>query len=692
MVRIFIPWGIGIAIGLSFPWQTGWKGLGLFWVSFFLLLSGYFFTLKSYRLRHLFGGIAFLFLLYAGWFFTSWKITYTESRISNREKGVYFAEVLSPGRTSNNVLSADCRILYRIHGKMVQNANFRLVVFFPQEVKENQIRPGQQFCFNGRILKSEPPRNPEEFDYGRYLLLKGISGYVKPKREDIVWGSENKYSIRSLAWRVREFLLEILEKYEIPEKERSVLAALSLGYREDLSEETTRAFRAAGAMHVLAVSGLHVGIIYLLFHYITFFLQRKKWGRILRVFLGMGFLWGYAFLTGLSPSVVRAATMFSFFLVSGLLERKVHSLNILASALFVLLAIDPFLLSQPGFQLSASAVAAIVLLYPKLSSIINPPNSLVAKMWSLLATTLAAQAGTSILSVLYFHQFPVYFALANLIVVPLAGWILYGTVLLYFLAWWPWVASLVTKILSFFTGILNNTTIFIESLPGSVISGLWISRFQAVLLGLTIASTIVFLYYKKASYLQLALLGMIGSMLISVERIWNVHNRDMVAVFSVPYHSAVLLKIGNQRLLVCDSLLQQQLDLILRKTENFRFKEKLDPVQIFFPGNVKPGSSPLILMDESCLAAVVKNKTVIISGNWEKKIQGKSLIKADVLILTGKKFQNPDGLVKWFNPGVVVADASVPAWCNKWYEAYFNKVHVRFHQVTRDGAYILHVK
>lgn len=691
MVRILIPWGIGVAVGLKITWLTGLTGMILLLVAFSSFIVGFFLTKNNYRLRYFFGILTILFLFTAGWFLSSQKTVRIQNMIPEKEEGVYVAEILEPGKTANHMPTAVCRITKKIDNAFLFPAHLRLVIYFPNHGNLDFVKPGNRFCFMGQLQPLPKPKNPEEFDYGRYLLLRGISGYANVKNEEIIWYSLRNTTIRSLAWMAREHFLEMLKKYKIPAKERGVMAALSLGYREELTEDTVKAYRSAGAMHILAVSGLHVGIIYLLFQYITFFLQGKKWGRIVRSLLGLCVLWGYAFLTGLSPSVVRASTMFSFYTAAGVLKRKVSFFNILASAVFVILVADPFLIAQPGFQLSVAAVASIGAFYSKVAAIWEPNNMIFAKMWSLVALTLSAQAGTFLLCIYYFHQFPVYFILANLVSVPLASILLYGIITFYLFAWWSFPASVLSSILTFLTSLLNYSTQFIETLPGSVITGLWITPVQLALLGTTIFVLGLFLHYKKAYLLQLAMIAFLGSLLISAKQKWQNSKKDLLAVYDLPNYSVISLRTGKCRVILCDSLAMKRLEYILAKTENFQIKENAHPSVVIGPEGTWPEdaqeSAFTLRLSDKCRLIALPRKIIVLSEDTNIPSH-QQIIKANILIITGRKFQAPSALMTCFRPDVVVSDASVPDWCNKRYAEFFSRNNVPFHPVAWNGAFV----
>ena len=205
-------------------------------------------------------------------------------------------------------------------------------------------------------------------------------------------------------------------------KQLKVASALLLGYRENLDKELVKSYASAGAMHVLAVSGLHVGILYLLLTRIFSFLKKVKKvknGKFILTILIVSFLWFYAIMTGLSASVMRATTMFSFIVIGNeLLNRKTSIYNTLAVSAIILMIINPFIVYQVGFQLSYVAVVGIVYLQPKLNRLFYSRYKLVRGVWAITCVSLAAQIATFPLSLHYFHQFSTYFFISNLIVIP----------------------------------------------------------------------------------------------------------------------------------------------------------------------------------------------------------------------------------------------------------------------------------
>ena len=296
----------------------------------------------------------------------------------------------------------------------------KVLVYFEKGEDIKRLKPGNQIIFeqSPEIIKNRG--NPYEFDYQKYLEKKHIfrQVYLKTGNWHLTGYRNNTLLLR--AETIRDKLLKIYRDQEIGAQETEILSALTLGYKRELDRETKRIFSSAGAMHVLAVSGLHVGILFFAFTFCFGFLQKRKIGRFIYVVLSISLLWCYAFITGLSPSVLRACTMFSLIIIAGNINRRANIYNTLAASAFLLLLVNPNNLFEVGFQLSYMAVFGIVYLQPRIAGLWQVKNKVALFFWNLICVSIAAQIATFPLSAYYFNQFPTYFLLSNIVVIPAA--------------------------------------------------------------------------------------------------------------------------------------------------------------------------------------------------------------------------------------------------------------------------------
>ena len=268
------------------------------------------------------------------------------------------------------------------------------------------------------------PWNPYQFNFKDYLKKQGVYHQLRITTNQYVLLKNPTKTLVGMASNFRAGLIKKLQKQGFGKEELGVIQALLLGKRDDISEETYANYVNAGAVHILAVSGLHVGILLLLLQFLLQPLEQFRNGKMIKLVVIVVLLWSYAFITGLSPSIVRAVTMFSFLAYAMYLNRPTSSFNIVALSMFFILLIKPLFLFQVGFQMSYAAVFSIIWMYPKLQQFWTPQNGIIEKIWQLLSVSIAAQLGVLPLSLFHFHQFPALFFVSNLIVVPFLGMIL----------------------------------------------------------------------------------------------------------------------------------------------------------------------------------------------------------------------------------------------------------------------------
>ena len=286
----------------------------------------------------------------------------------------------------------------------------------------------------GTISKIPKPLNPYQFDYSKYMKSLGVYGQLRVSEKEILKTSIGKQTLMGIAQNFRAEIVEKLQKTKLKKDERAIIQALVLGEKKDINKNLYSEYAAAGAVHILAVSGLHVGILYVILAFILKPLSRLKYGIIFHSLLIVLLLWGFALLSGLSPSVTRAVTMFSFFAFAKLFDRETNSINTLFLSFLALLIFNPLWLFQVGFQLSYLAVFFIVWLLPVFYKVGYSKYWIVRKVWTIVAVTVSAQIGVLPLSLYYFHQVPGLFLLTNIVVLPFLTVLMCGGILIVILA------------------------------------------------------------------------------------------------------------------------------------------------------------------------------------------------------------------------------------------------------------------
>ncbi|MFN3996896.1 ComEC/Rec2 family competence protein [Algoriphagus sp.] len=337
------------------------------------------------------------------------------------------------------------------------------------------LLPGQNILVEKSPEKIPPPIFPNEFDYSRFLARKDIHfrQFIGDKFT-IIDSSEVNSSKYGLA-NFRKKLVGIIED-KVPNPEsRQIAAALLLGQKENLDKEIKNAYAETGTMHILAVSGLHVGIIYAILLFPLKGIKLKSGQKSIYLFVVILLIWTYAILTGFSPSVVRAATMFSLFTAGQMRKRKPSSFNILAFSAMIMITMDPGVIFEVGFQLSYAAVAGILLVQPLIVRFWLPPNRVLEYAWQLTTVSIAAQLATFPLSVYYFHIFPTYFLIANLFIIPLAFLVMSVGIIFLIFSWIPMLSDGLGGIVSWMIWLQNWITHTIQLFPGGNLERLTIT-------------------------------------------------------------------------------------------------------------------------------------------------------------------------------------------------------------------------
>ncbi|HEU4718642.1 MAG TPA: ComEC/Rec2 family competence protein [Bacteroidia bacterium] len=432
-------------------------------------------------------------------------------------------------------------------------ASGKMLAYIRRDPEAEKLRYGDVLLVNASPQETEAPKNPGEFDYRSWLLRQGISEQLfaaqdhwKLLRNDGNW-------FRSAALTLRKYFMRRMQESGISGDEFSVASALLLGASDHLDPDLMHAYSASGTMHVLSVSGMHVALVYVVLLRLLGPFERRRGGKWPLIVLQLIFLWFYATLTGLCPSVLRSVTMLSVVIAGKAFGRKTHILNSLSASALILLATDPMLLFDAGFQLSYLAVAGIVTLQPALQKLWKPEVFPLRHVWTLISVTLVAQVFTFPIGLYYFHQFPTWFLLSNLLVIPLATIVMYAGLL--FLAVSPFVfmAGKVAVIFSFLVALLNGAVKLTEYLPFNVLhSSAWTVT-EILLLYVSVVAAVLFFIRKRGTWMNFSLAGFCTLLfLVSCSSVRTARRREMV-FFCTPKGTAIGLKEGNAGALLTDS-------------------------------------------------------------------------------------------------------------------------------------------
>lgn len=442
---------------------------------------------------------------------------------------------------------------------------------------------GDRILTSGEIRTVSGPKNPYQFNYARFLYQKGIIGSVYLKKNDFInTGQSHRLGTKRKFNRLKQKLTRIINEQPMSPETKALLQALLLGEKSNLDPEIKRAYTSAGAMHVLAVSGLHVGIVLLFINFFFKIFEFKKQGktyRIIKATITLLIIWTFAGITGFSPSITRATTMFSFLVVGKVLNRNTNIFNSLAIAAFTLLFINPYTLLSVGFQLSFLAVFGIVFFHPRIYTLLYFKNILMRKTWELTSVSLSAQLTTFPIALLYFHQFPVYFLISNLVVIPFAFIIVISGLVLVLISPFEYLSAPLAYSLDHVVHLLNYLVLKVEQLPFYKIGGVSITPTETMLIYAFIGFGAIFFIYKNVRFLISSLLVLILLLSLGLYKKTQHIYQNELNFYSIYNHTAIDVVQYNKHVFVGDSLLLKQDSKISFNCENHWNVLGLSPIE-----------------------------------------------------------------------------------------------------------------
>lgn len=421
----------------------------------------------------------------------------------------------------------------------------KILISINKDAEGPKLKPDHLISYYGTYTAIDEPLNPHQFNYKDYLNNLGI--YHRVQLAPPFFEIKNQPHTTPYGWAfgIRENITRALERAQMGEKELSIIQALLLGQRTEVSAETTSDYVNAGAIHILAVSGLHIGILLIILQFVTAPIKQLRHGRIIQLALILIILWSYAFIAGFSASVVRAVCMFSFLAFAMCLNRPTNTFNILALSLFFILLIAPMFLFQVGFQMSYMAVFAILWIYPMLQKSWSPNNLFLKKLWQLMSVSIAAQLGVLPIALFYFHQFPGLFFLSNLAIVPFLAFILGLGIIVIVLAVTNFLPSALALFYNSLITLLNTVVGWIGAQESFVFKGISFDIVQVILGYALLGYVLVFFSKRSPKRLLVTMALIIGFQSYLLYANYNSQTKEEVIVLHQTRNTVLFHRIGN---------------------------------------------------------------------------------------------------------------------------------------------------
>jgi len=503
----------------------------------------------SYSRRWVYGALLALFMFTTGYAVILLR-TPSENKLyagnlTGEAKDTLVVSITSIPQEKEKTYKATGEIIGIIKNGKQQKTIGEALFYFHKDSASEKIQYGNVLLIYSQLKAIEAPTNPDEFNYKGFLQTRGINYYchVSPNNYSLL-STTGSNKLLCFANNNRKKLTQLLQQ-KIGGTEADIASAILLGYRDELSQSDTQNFIDSGVVHVICVAGLHVGILFLLLNYIIVFPSKFRYSKAMSMIVILLLLWLYAIFTGLAIPVLRATVMFSFLTVGRFYDKHNHPLNTLAISAFLILLFSPFSIADTGFQLSYLAVSGIIILYEPLLSLFTPKHILLSKIWEIVCVSVSAQVAVLPLSLQYFHQFPNYFIISNLLVVPLLALVIYTGILFFITSPVPIISTAVSWILKKCLFLIHMIVYEISHLPYSTLKGISISSLEAILLFLVLSLITGFFFLRKNQYLIAGLCVL--ALFIGIRATEKtIHlNQQMLAVYDVPGKSAITFISGE---------------------------------------------------------------------------------------------------------------------------------------------------
>ena len=657
-----------LVLGISFQFYTNCWNYGivitLYIFLFFVLIC---FFMKKSKFFGLFIGLTFflvgVFIVHNG------DVTKAENffvkHITDQSSAVLkIKSILKPGNYHQKYIAEVIQIDHKItRGKV-------LLKVVNDSLKVN-LNINDKILLRNNFLPVNKALNPHQFDYKKYLEDKGVHQQIETSKEEILFLDVESSFPLGIIHKIRVKLQKSLKLYPFSKDELSVINALLLGQRQDISTALTANYSKAGAIHILAISGLHVGIILWLLSLMFNPIESFKKGKEIKLFLMILFLWIFALLAGMSASVTRSVTMFSAVAVGYFFNKKNAIEHSLIFSMFILLLVKPLFLFDVGFQLSYLAVFGIIWIQPLLYRLWTPKFNILDKGWQLFTVSLAAQIGVFPLSLFYFHQFPGLFFVSNLMIVPFLGLILGTGIIILTLAYFSILPDFIVTVYASVISTLNQLVALIAKQETFLFSDISFSAIKMVLSYVTILVGFQFLINRNVKRCLLFLSMVLIFQSFSFYEKYETQRTNQFIVFHKSRNSIVGNRVGAHLKIYhnMDTLIHNQ-----NLLKNYTIGENIQHVNYDELPSLLQVNSQIIL----CVDA---------NGNYD--IQD---LKKPIVLLQQSPKINLERLIKRLNPSIIIADGSnYKSDVNLWKTSCL-KLGISFWSTREKGAYVYEYK
>ncbi len=688
-VRLLLPLVIGIWVGIVaiIPYNF-LQFLTTITVVASISLIGLDKQSANYKTRWIFGFNVFAILFIIGILLVSTKEEFTKKYVAeNTHPQLYTGTIFLP--PEQRTKSVQCFIETKTimnNGKWLIY-NTKILAYLKKDSSSLHLKAGDLLVFKAIVSNLKPSGNPHEFDYSKYLYYQSVfySAYINHKSWKILTHN-GLHPLLMWSYKLRDKLLNLFSKIGMKGDEYAVASALTIGDKANLDAEIKRAYISSGAMHILAVSGMHVGLLYWVTNLFLSFFNRIKHGKYFKLVILFFVIWMYALITGMSASVLRATVMFSFVIAGQASSRKINIFNSLAASAFFLLLWNPYNLVDAGFQLSYLAVLSIVTLYPLIYKLLVFENWTANQIWSITACTLAAQIGTFPLSIYYFHQFPNLFLISNLIIIPFSTLIIYYSILLIISFFSEVLLNFLGYVFNWLVWALNKIVLYIDQLPFALWKGLYINQFEMVIIFAIIIACTLFLVQKQIVFLRSTLvfvLLLVGSKFFTS---FQYIKKQEVVFYNYQKNTVFQFRNGQSSVWLVDSI-DDRIKNMIKQTS---YAELIRDVTVLKLDSVIQATSKLgkyfggILWIKGSYIQV-KSKRIFIPDKSTKLISVDNKLPVDYVVMRNTIYK-PNNIQNFIAPKTIIFDGTVAKYKVDKITKYVVNKGITVYSMANSGA------
>ncbi|MGO4772536.1 ComEC/Rec2 family competence protein [Flavobacterium sp. W22_SRS_FK3] len=548
-----------------------------------------------------------------------------------------------------------------------QNYSGKIIINIQKDSLSNSLIIGNIIRLKTILQRNPSPKNPNQFDYSKYLKDKQIYAQVYITKSEISINKTINKNIWYYSAKLHSRIVNNLNRNHFNPNEMNVALALILGQRQEISSEIVHDYQFSGAMHVLSVSGLHVGFIMFFIAFILKPIANTPKGSIVKLITVLTSLAVFAIISGLSPSVLRSVVMFSFLAIGNQLRRNGNTYHTLLVSILLILLFEPYFLFDIGFQLSYLALFFILWLQPILKCIWTPKNKILINIRNVLTVSFAAQIGTFPLCLYYFHQFPGLFFATNIIIIPILSLIMFVGIIVMILAAFNIVPLFLHQILEKSIYFLNKVIHFVASFDSFVIRDISFNFYYLFTFYLMIISAII--WWKKPSYNKFIIL-LISIITVQISLIYTKKESESqheMVIYNIKKNTLISERIGHT------------ISFYTNDTLSVKSSNVLNSYTVGSFGNLKSVSkikNTLFFNDKRIFV-------IDSSGVYGNKIQ------PDILLITQSPKINLERVLQNLHPKIIITDASNSNSIQKKWRTTCLRKGIPFHSTAKNGFYKL---